>query len=118
MDYRDRDIVGIERAQHLQAMPYERAAQRVDQANGYKPNTMFTCMGGVTCEVPAVTSSGSYSSAFERCGSLEPSVNLALAEMYVQGVSNRKGHRSSVKIWWVLRPAARPNGRLHLLEQM
>ena len=27
----------IERAQHLQAMPYERSAQRVDQANGYKP---------------------------------------------------------------------------------
>lgn len=30
----------IERAQHLQAMPHERSAQRVDQANGYKPKTM------------------------------------------------------------------------------
>ena len=27
----------IERAQHLQATPYERSAQRVDYANGYKP---------------------------------------------------------------------------------
>ncbi len=31
----------IERAQHLQAMPYERSAQRVDQANGYKPKTAW-----------------------------------------------------------------------------
>ena len=29
----------IERAQHLHAMPYERSAQRVAQANGYKPKT-------------------------------------------------------------------------------
>ena len=27
----------IERAQHLQASPYERSAQLVDHANGYKP---------------------------------------------------------------------------------
>jgi putative transposase len=36
----------IERAQHLQTMRYERSAQCVDQANGYKPKTMLTRMGG------------------------------------------------------------------------
>ena len=80
----------IERAQHLQAMPYERSAQRVDQANGYKPKTMLTRMGEITFEVPQVRSSGFYPSALERGSRSEQSMNLALAEMYVQGVSTRK----------------------------
>ena len=50
----------IERAQHLQAMPYERSAQRVDHSNGYKPKTMLTRMGEITFEVPQVRSSGFY----------------------------------------------------------
>jgi len=80
----------IERAQHLQAMPYERSAQRVDQANGYKPKTMLTRMGEITFEVPQVRTAGFYPSALERGSRSEQSVNLALAEMYVQGVSTRK----------------------------
>lgn len=80
----------IERSQHLQAMPYERSAQRVDQANGYKPKTMLTRMGEITFEVPQVRSSGFYPSALERGSRSEQSMNLALAEMYVQGVSTRK----------------------------
>jgi putative transposase len=80
----------IERAQHLQAMPYERSAQRVDQANGFKPKTVLTRMGEITFEVPQVRSGGFYPSALERGSRSEQSVNLALAEMYVQGVSTRK----------------------------
>jgi transposase-like protein len=80
----------IERAQHLQAMPYERSAQRVDQANGYKSKTMLTRMGEITFEVPQVRTAGFYPSALERGSRSEQSVNLALAEMYVQGVSTRK----------------------------
>jgi len=75
----------IERAQHLQAMPYERSAQRVDQANGYKPKTMLTRMGEITFDVPQVRSGGFYPRALERGRRSEQSVNLALAEMYVQG---------------------------------
>ena len=44
----------IERAQHLQATPYERSAQRMDYANGYKPKTVLTRLGEVTFEVPQV----------------------------------------------------------------
>ena len=80
----------IKRAQHLQAMPYERCAERVDQANGFKPKTMLTRMGEITVEVPQVRSSGFYPSALERGSRSEQSMNLALAEMYVQGVSTRK----------------------------
>ena len=79
----------IERAQHLQAMPYERSAQRIDQANGFKPKTVLTRMGEITFEVPQVRSGGFYPSALERGSRSEQSVNLALAEMYVQGVSTR-----------------------------
>ena len=80
----------IERAQHLQAMPYESSAQRVDQANGFKAKTMLTRLGEITFEVPQVRTAGFYPSALERGSRSEQSVNLALAEMYVQGVSTRK----------------------------
>ena len=43
----------IERAQHLQATPYERSAQRVDYANGYKSKTVLSRLGEVTFEVLA-----------------------------------------------------------------
>ena len=43
----------IERAQHLQAMPYERSAQRQDYANGYKPKTVLTRLGKIEFEVLA-----------------------------------------------------------------
>ena len=80
----------IERAQHLQAMPNERSAQRQDYANGYKPKTVLTRMGEVTFEVPQVRSGGFYPSALERDNRSEQAMNLALAEMYVQGVSTSK----------------------------
>lgn len=73
----------IERAQHLQAMPYERSAQRQDYANGYKPKTVLTRVGEVTFEVPQVRSGGFYPSALERGSRSEQAMNLALAEMYV-----------------------------------
>lgn len=80
----------IERAQYLQAKPYERSAQRVDQANGFKPKTVLTRLGALEFAVPQVRSSQFYPSALERGSRTEQSVNLALAEMYVQGVSTRK----------------------------
>jgi putative transposase len=51
---------------------------------------MLTRMGEITFEVPQVRSGGFYPSALERGSRSEQSVNLALAEMYVQGVSTRK----------------------------
>ena len=48
----------IERAQHLKATPYERSAQRVNYANGYKSKTVLTRLGELTFEVPQVRSGG------------------------------------------------------------
>ena len=56
----------IERARHLQAMPYERSAQRVDQANGFKAKTMLTRLGEISFEMPQVRTAGFYPSALER----------------------------------------------------
>lgn len=80
----------IERSQYLQAMPYERSAQRIDQANGFKSKTMLTRLGNIAFDVPQVRSGGFYPSALDKGTRSERAVNLALAEMYVQGVSTRK----------------------------
>ena len=80
----------IERAQYLHANPHERTAERVDYANGYKQKTVLTRVGELTFEVPQVRNGGFYPSALEKGSRTEQAVNLACAEMYVQGVSTRK----------------------------
>jgi len=80
----------IERSQYLNAAPYERSSERVDHANGYKPKTVMTRLGNLTFDVPQVRSGGFYPSALEKGSRSEQALNLALAEMYVQGVSTRK----------------------------
>jgi len=80
----------MERAQYLHANPNERTAERVDYANGYKPKTVTTRVGELTFEVPQVRNGGFYPSALEKGSRTEQAVNLACAEMYVQGVSTRK----------------------------
>jgi transposase-like protein len=80
----------IEREQYLKAGAYERSAERVDQANGFKPKTMKTRMGELTFAVPQVRGGGFYPSALEKGSRTDQAVNLMMAEMYVQGVSTRK----------------------------
>lgn len=80
----------IERNEFLRARPHERTADRVDRANGFKPKTVMTRVGEVTFAVPQVREAGFYPSALEKGTRTEQALNLALAEMYVQGVSTRK----------------------------
>ena len=80
----------IERAQHLNAHPYERSEERSGYANGFKPKTIMTRLGEVTFDVPQVRDSSFYPSALEKGSRTEQALNLALTEMYVQGVSTRK----------------------------
>jgi len=79
-----------ERRQYLKAEPYQHTAERTGQANGYKPKTVRTRMGAITFEVPQVRASGFYPQALEKGLRSERALNLALAEMYVQGMSTRK----------------------------
>jgi len=51
---------------------------------------MLTRFGNITFQVPQVRSGNFYPSALEKGTRTEQAVNLALAEMYVQGVSTRR----------------------------
>ena len=79
-----------ERSEHLQAGPYQHTEERRGYANGYKPKTMRTRIGEITFAVPQVREGGFYPEALEKGLRSERALTLALAEMYVQGVSTRK----------------------------
>ena len=80
----------IEREHFLNARPHERTRERTDYANGFKPKTVMTRLGQQTFDIPQVRGGGFYPSALEKGSRTEQALNLALAEMYVQGVSTRK----------------------------
>lgn len=79
-----------ERDAHLGARRYERSPERRGQANGFKPKTVLTRLGELTFAVPQVREGGFYPHALEKGRRSERALTLALAEMYVQGVSTRK----------------------------
>jgi|TARA_B100000315_G_C14506669_1_gene554941 transposase-like protein len=80
----------IERQKHIGAGPYERTPERQGHANGFKPKTVATRMGKVTMAIPQVRNCDFYPSSLEKGIRSERALKLALAEMYVQGVSTRK----------------------------
>ncbi|NDH68372.1 MAG: IS256 family transposase [Gammaproteobacteria bacterium] len=80
----------IERENYLQAGFYERNANRVDYANGFKPKTLNTRLGAIEVAIPQTRESDFYPSFLEKGIRSERALHLAMAEMYVQGVSTRK----------------------------
>jgi len=85
------EAMRLERSQVLEAAPYERSEKRLGYANGYKPKTVATRLGPLTVQVPQVRGDVDfYPSALERGVRSERALKLAVAEMYVQGVSTRK----------------------------
>lgn len=79
-----------ERSKYLQAGEYERTEERKGHANGFKPKTVKTRLGEITFAIPQVREGGFYPSALEKGMRSERALVIALAEMYVQGVSTRK----------------------------
>ena len=80
-----------ERSHALQAQPYERTDTRQGHANGFKSKSVATRVGPIQFNVPQVRGDVSfYPSALEKGVRSEQALKLALAEMYVQGVSTRK----------------------------
>jgi transposase-like protein len=79
-----------ERDQFLQADKYERTEDRLGYANGYKPKTIKSRVGEVTLDIPQVREGGFYPSSLEKGMRSERALLIALAEMYIQGVSTRK----------------------------
>jgi putative transposase len=84
------EAMRLEREQHLGVGPYERSPERKGHANGYKPKTVKTRVGEIEFEVPQVRQGHFYPEALEKGLRSERALTLALAEMYVQGVSTRR----------------------------
>ncbi|MEN8242794.1 MAG: IS256 family transposase [Chloroflexota bacterium] len=84
------EAMRLEREQHLGAGPYERTPERRDHANGYKPKTVKTRIGEIQFAVPQARQGDFYPGALEKGLRSERALTMALAEMYVQGVSTRR----------------------------
>lgn len=80
----------IERDAFIGTRPSEHTETRRDYANGFKPKTMITQHGELTFRVPQVRLGDFYPSVLKKGTRTDRGVNLALAEMYVQGVSTRR----------------------------
>lgn len=82
----------LERQQHLRATPHERTPERNGYANGFKDKHLATRLGELDLRVPQVRDSGEgfYPKSLEKGLRSERALKVALAEMYVQGVSTRK----------------------------
>jgi len=79
-----------ERSDYLGAAPYERSSQRVSYANGYKDKQLKTRLGALPLKVPQTRDGSFYPQSLEKGLRSERALLLAIAEMYVQGVSTRR----------------------------
>ncbi len=82
----------IERERFLGAGHYERTPERHGYANGYKPKRIDTPAGSVSVQVPKTAGHDGepfYPQSLERGRRSVRAVMLAVAEMYIKGVSTR-----------------------------
>ena len=84
------EAMKLERAEYLNADPYQRTEDRRSYANGFKDKTVNSRLGKLELRVPQTRDSEFYPSALQRGERSERAFRLAIAEMYVQGVSTRK----------------------------
>jgi transposase-like protein len=82
-----------ERSEYLGAAPYERSAGRIGYANGYKDKQLKTRLGTLPLKVPQTRHGDFYPQSLEKGLRSERALLLAIAEMYVQGVSTRRVKR-------------------------
>jgi putative transposase len=86
------EAMKLDRTRHIQARPYERSNERQGYSNGYKPKTVNSRLGKLALKIPQVRDSDEefYPSCLEKGLRSERALKVALAEMYIQGVSTRK----------------------------
>jgi putative transposase len=81
----------VEREHFLGAASHERSENRNGYANGYKPKGLQTRMGALDLEVPQVRGGlPFYPQSIEKGSRSEKALKLAIAQMYLEGVSTRK----------------------------
>jgi transposase-like protein len=89
------EVMKLERSAFLHADSYERTSERRGYANGFKGKTVQSRVGELPLRIPqvrglAVDAEGFYPSSLEKGLRSERALKLAIAEMYVKGVSTRK----------------------------
>ena len=89
------EAMRIERDYYLQAAPHQRTSSRRGYANGFKAKTVETRSGSLQLRVPQARDLEEgvdtfYPNSLERGIRSERALKLAVAEMYIQGVSTRK----------------------------
>ena len=85
------EAMKVERSRTLKAEPWQRSNERLGYANGYKPRSLNTRIGKLSLQVPKVRGDISfYPEALNKGVRSERALKLAIAEMYVKGVSTRK----------------------------
>lgn len=84
----------LERSEFLRAEAFQRTEERRGYANGFKPKSLKTRLGKLDLAVPQVREVADgesfYPKSLERGERSERALKLAVAEMYVCGVSTRK----------------------------
>ena len=85
------EAMKIEREDCLSAGAYQRTPDRKGYANGFKPKTVDTRMGRIAVDVPQVRGDVEfYPSALQKGCRSERALKVAIAEMYVKGISTRR----------------------------
>jgi len=80
----------VEREKALGATSHERTEARQGYANGYKPKELQTRMGPLELKIPQVRGLQFYPQSIEKGTRSEKALKLAIAQMYLEGVSTRK----------------------------
>ncbi len=79
--------MGLERSDFWEPSP---TSQRRGHANGYKDKKIATRVGELRLKIPQVRGLSFYPQSLEKGCRSEKALKLAIAEMYVMGVSTRK----------------------------
>jgi len=88
------ELMGYERQCFLNAQPYQRCQERVDQANGFYRRGLTTRLGVLELKVPRTRSGQFHTQVLARHQRREPVINEALKQVFVLGVSTRQAGRA------------------------
>ena len=80
----------LERTAYLGADPYQRTSGRRSRANGFKQKSLDTRLGRLILDIPQTRDGKFYPACLEKGQRSERALKLAVAEMYLRGVSTRK----------------------------
>ena len=82
----------MERSAHIGARPFERSDTRIGYANGLKERTLHSSLGALNLKVPQTRGCEEpYKPSMLESGSrVDRALKVAVAEMYLQGVSTRR----------------------------